>query len=247
MHAHCGNLLSTYDLSCVYVSSSRECFVPMSELSNLKQFSGYINQVFPGAALFLVCTDGEFKRFFMELTHAFLQDSDRRSVFGARFIGRNVASNGAEAWVLSKTAQLHPDGSWIEPSTSQLVWLTTPGCEHSDTKSLACSVQYPLDQGRSLQNLSAIKAFMPENSVACLATMACCVMGATYQDVVRHCGHIGVPFMFGEPGSCKTEAIRCALALFGAHESHFYNSQTTASFLFDVLKRTTIPVAIDDK
>jgi len=87
---------------------------------------------------------------------------------------------------------------------------------------------------------------MPENSVACVATMACCVMGATYQDVVRHCGHIGVPFMFGEPGSCKTEAIRCALALFGAHESHFYNSQTTALFLFDVLKRTTIRVAIDD-
>jgi len=25
---------------------------------------------------------------------------------------------------------------------------------------------------------------MPENSVACLASMACCVMGATYQDVV---------------------------------------------------------------
>jgi len=150
MHAHCGNLLSTYDLSCVYVSSSRECFVPMSEFSNLKQFSGYINQVFPGATLFLVCTDGEFKQFFMELTRAFLQDTDRRSVFGARFIGRNVASNGAEAWVLSKTAQLHPDGSWIEPSTSQFVWLTTPGCEHSVTKSLACSVQYPLDQGRSI-------------------------------------------------------------------------------------------------
>jgi len=76
----------------------------------------------------------------MELPHAFLQDSDRRSVFGARFIGRNVASNGAEAWVLSKTAQLHSDRSWIEPSTSQFVWLTTPGCEHSVTKSLARSV-----------------------------------------------------------------------------------------------------------
>ena len=219
----------------------------MSELSNLKQFTGYINLVFPGAALFLVCTDGEFKRFFMELITAFLQDEDRRSVYGARFVGRNVSSSGDETWVLSPTAQIHPDGSWIEPSNSQFVWLTTPGSEQSVSKSLACSVQYPLDDSRALQNLySATEAFMPDNSIACLATMACCVMGATYQEVIRHCGHIGVPFLFGEPGSCKTEAIRCALALFGAHESHFFNSQTTASFLFDVLKRTTIPVAIDD-
>ena len=71
-------------------------------------------------------------------------------------------------------------------------------------------------------------------------------MGATYQKVIHHCGHIGVPFLFGEPGSCKTEAIRCVLALFGVHERHFFNSQSTASFVFDVLKRTTIPVAIDD-
>jgi len=222
--------------------------VPMSELSILKQFTGYTNLVFPGAALFLVCTDGEFKCFIMELITAFLQDEDCRSVYGAQFVGRNVSSSGDETWVLSPTAQIHPDGSWIEPSNSQFVWLTTPGSEQSVSKSLACSVQYPLDDSRALQNLySATEAFMPDNSIACLATMACCVMGATYQEVIRHCGHIGVPFLFGEPGSCKTEAIRCALALFGAHESHFFNSQTTAaSFLFDVLKRTTIPVAIDD-
>ena len=57
----------------------------MNELSNLKQFTGYINLVFPGGALFLVCTDGEFKHFLMELITAFLQDEDRRSVYGARF------------------------------------------------------------------------------------------------------------------------------------------------------------------
>ena len=45
--------------------------------------------------------------------------------------------------------------------------------------------------------------------------MACCVMGATYQEVIRHCRHIGVSFLFGELGSFKTEAIWCVLALFG--------------------------------
>ena len=47
-------------------------------------------------------------------------------------------------------------------------------------------------------------------------------------------------------GPTRLRQSSAHLLLFGTHESHFYNSQTTASFLFDVLKRTTIPVAIDD-
>jgi len=36
----------------------RECFVPMTEMSgNVKQFAAYINQVFPGGALYLAATD----------------------------------------------------------------------------------------------------------------------------------------------------------------------------------------------
>ena len=64
-----------------------------------KQFTGYINLVFSGEALFLVCTDGEFERFFMELITAFLQDDDRRSVYGARFVSSNVSSSRDETWV----------------------------------------------------------------------------------------------------------------------------------------------------
>jgi len=177
----------------------------------------------------------------------FLWNEDRRSVYGARFGGQNVSSSGDETWVLSPTPQIHPDRSWIEPSNSQFVWLTTPGSERSVSKSLAFTVQYPLIDSSALQNLySTTEVFMPDNSIACLTTMGFCVMRATHQEVIRHCGNIGVLFLFGEPGSCKTEAIECALALFAAHESHFFNGQTIGSFLFDVFKRTTISVAIDD-
>ena len=65
---------------------------------------------------------------------------------------------------------------------------------------------------------------MPDNSTACLATMAACVMGAAYQKIIGRSGHIGVPFLFGESGSCKTEAILCGLALFDAHDTHLLNS-----------------------
>ncbi len=35
----------------------RECYLPMSQLNNLKQFATYVNQVFPGGALIATCTD----------------------------------------------------------------------------------------------------------------------------------------------------------------------------------------------
>lgn len=67
-----------------------------------------------------------------------------------------------------------------------------------------------------LELYAAIEAFMPDNAIACLAAMACCIMGAAYEEVIKHCGHTGVPFLVGEPGSCKTNALLCALSLFGA-------------------------------
>lgn len=55
-----------------------------------------------------------------------------------------------------------------------------------------------------------------------------------------------MPFLFGEPGTCKSEALKCGLALFGAQKTHLYNNQTTPSFLFDMLKRTKISIGVDD-
>ncbi len=221
----------------------RECFLPMSELSNLKQFSTYINQIFPGGALFLVCSDTEFKRLFMDLTRACLEQEDRRHVTAVEVVGRNVLRDGYEAWVLSPTCTIDSRGHLLDPSTSRIVWI--PNAE--SLSHLSCQVKTPFDDGSCLRALySAAEAFMPDNSLPCLATMACCVMGATYQPVIRQCGHIGVPFLFGSHGSCKTEALMSGLSLFGAHGTHLFNSQTTPSFLFDMLKRTTIPVAVDD-
>ena len=70
-------------------------------------------------------------------------------------------------------------------------------------------------------------------------------MASAYQDVISCCGCSGVPLLYDEPGSCKSEALKCGVAIFEA-QSNLYNSLTTSSHLFDVLKQTTIPIAIDD-
>ena len=59
--------------------------------------------------------------------------------------------------------------------------------------------------------------------------------------VLRSCLENQVP-----AGSCKLEALKCTLALFGADKSHILNSQTTMSLILEALKNTTLPIGLDD-
>ncbi len=128
-------------------------------------------------------------------------------------VGRNTLNDGYEAWVHLQLVH----GKQHDPSTTKIVWLTTA----ESPNRLSCQVKTPLDDGTSLKALySATKVFIPDNSLPCLATMACCVMVANYQLVITQCGHIGVPLLFGSHGSCNTEAVRGGLALFGAQSIH---------------------------
>ena len=49
----------------------------------------------------------------------------------------------------------------------------------------------------------------------------------------------------GAPGSCKSEAAKCALSIFGVHETHSYNNQTTPSYIYNAASKTTIPICVD--
>ena len=179
----------------------------------------------------------------MELTTDFLQQDHYRKVVAVKVIGKNRASNGDEAWIFSSSLQVDMSGTLVQPRESKFILLN----DNPATRSLQCPLFTPLDEGSALKDLySAVEAFMPDNSIACLATMACAAMGASYQSVIYKCGHIGVPFLIGDYGSCKSQASMCALSTLGAQETHNFNNQTTTSYLFEAMRHTTIPVAIDD-
>ena len=87
---------------------------------------------------------------------------------------------------------------------------------------------------------------MPENFAAAMATIGAVIMGANYTSILKMFGCCGVPILTGPPGSCKSEASKCALSTFGAHESHTCNNQTTPSYLFKAASETTVPICVDD-
>ncbi len=220
----------------------------MMELSgHVKQFTTFINQLFPGGALFLLLSDSEFKKLMMQLSSEMLEGEQGKKV-AARLVGENTL-DGKSYWVLSDSVQLSADGSLLQQGQSPFLWLRrlVNGNNILLEETLACKVCTPLDDGESVLPLcQSIQKFMPENFMPAMATIAACLMGANYLNVLRMFGCCGVPMLTGAPGSCKSEAAKCGLALFGAHESHCFNNQSTPSYLFKILNKTTIPVVIDD-
>ena len=185
----------------------------------------------------------------MELTGELLKNDSLRKVRAARKIGINIGPDNELVWVFSQNSVVSTDGSQLDAEISPVLWLERPMNTTNVliNGSLTCSIETPLDNGEAFRDLCyEIQRFMPENFLPTLASMSACVMAASYQQVIASCGCTGVPLLYGIQGSCKSEALKCGLALFGAQKSHLYNSQTTSSFLFQVLTQTTIPIGIDD-
>jgi hypothetical protein len=224
----------------------------MPEVSGtVKQFLVAVNQQFPAGALFLLISDLEFRKLMMEMTNRMMEGagSGENQLHAARLIGKNAIIEQSAYWVMSEAVQISSYGGLVQQNDSPFLWLRrlVNGNNMLLNEALSCKVATPLDDGESLTNLSlAVKSFMPENFMSAMATMAACIMGASYTSILSLFGCCGVPMLTGPPGSCKSEATKCALSLYGAHDTHSFNSQTTPSYLFSAASKTTVPICIDD-
>ena len=54
---------------------------------------------------------------------------------------------------------------------------------------------------------------MPDNFSAALATFSAVAIGANYTSIFKMFGCCGVSILTGPPGSCKSEALICALSM----------------------------------
>ena len=221
----------------------------MSEVSGtVKSFVIAINQQFPGGALFLLLSDHEFRKLMMEMTNKMMEGVLDRQLHAARMIGCN-SINQSVFWIMSEDVQVKSDGELAQQDETPFLWLRrlVNGSNILLQESLACRIAIPFDEGQSLASLClSIQHFMPENFLAAMAVASACIMGANYIAILSMFGCCGVPMLTGPPGSCKSEATKCALSLFGAHETHSCNNQTTPSYLFNAASKTTIPICVDD-
>ena len=191
----------------------------MSELSGtVKHFQTFINHVFPGGALFVLLTDGEFKKLLMQLSSNMLeeQQGQGQEQYAARIVGENKHGENT-FWVLSESLQLSADGNLVLQGQSPYDdW--SMGQTSSFKNHLHARSSHLLTVVRASVHSAILQRFMPENFMPAMATAAACLMGANYLSILQAFGCCGVPLLTGPPGSCKSEAAKCTLALFGAHE-----------------------------
>ena len=100
------------------LSIYRVLFCPMMELSgNVKQFTTFANQIFPGGALFLLLSDGEFKKFMMQMSSRMLEEQHEEKKVAARLVGENK-HEGESFWVFSESIQRSANGLPLEEGQS---------------------------------------------------------------------------------------------------------------------------------
>ena len=100
----------------------------------------------------------------------------------------------------------------MQHENAPVLWLERPTSSSNPTnlllnESLACSIVTPLDNGEALLKLiEAAQTVMPEKFISTMASMAACIMAASYKSVIAKCGCSAVSILYGNPDSCKCEA-----------------------------------------
>lgn len=199
----------------------RNCFVPMSDSLETWRSLAATWIWFSPQEHYSLCTQAELKILLLELTTNLLQTNNE--VTAARVVGRNMSANKDVVWVLSKSVAINSSGEHLQIDQSPVLWLEWPhnGVNLLIKESLGCDVHTPFDSGESLISLCCAIQALSENFVPTLATMACSLMAASYEHIISSCGCTDIPILFGEPGSCKSEALKCCLALFVADKTLF--------------------------
>lgn len=85
---------------------------------------------------------------------------------------------------------------------------------------------------------------MEHNACAALLSLAAGALTLHYDSVKEVLNNFPVPVLYGEPGTGKTTALRCAMAAIGAPDNIY--SKVTAASVRASLSRSSIPIGIDD-
>ena len=131
-------------------------------------------------------------------------------------------------------------GTLVQPRELMFILLH----DNPATRSLQCPVFTPLDEGSALKDLnSAIEAFMPDMFVS-QRWPAQLWVHLTSQSMTS-ADTLVCPFSLETMALANLKPV-CVHSLHLEHKKHNFNSQTTMSYLFEAMRHTTIPVAIDD-
>ena len=177
----------------------------------------------------------------------YIQHKKRHSTtLPRKYAVKKVGKQPDGTWVLSHNVHLSSMGEPIGIENSRYVWIgdvfTGDGVASAADQ---CRIELPLTTDPLCSLMASLQSHFQHNFLPCVMTMAAGILCLHYQMMLQKCKSCPIPLVFGDSGTGKTTALLCALALYGAQNSHFY-SKITKEMVLQICSNTGIPIGVDD-
>lgn len=149
-------------------------------------------------------------------------------------------------WVLSADVHISGNGNEISKEESDYIWIghlySGPGVADNSS---ACKIQLPLSIKGLKSLLENLKVIMKHNFFPSLLMIASFSLALHYTTIQQKFKFCPVPIAFGKPGTGKTTALKCGLAMLGALHHRFWSCATKEMYIH-LCSECFLPLGLDD-
>ncbi len=217
----------------------RSCYFTADSTNKKSDFMKCLNSSYKAACLQCSFSDKELAEYIQS------KKRNSHSITKKFSVGR-VGQQADGTWALSGSVYISSTGEVMSIESSRYVWIGHMFCGAGVARDTdQCRIELPLTTDPLCALLERLKVHYGHNFMPCVLTMAATILALHYQSMLKKLKFCPLPLAYGESGTGKTTALLCALALFGACDSHFY-SKVTKEKVLQLCSSSGIPVGIDD-
>lgn len=202
-------------------------------------FMRMINESFPTGGLTCSFQDHQLSEFIQIKRRTVTHMPEKRVV-------SVVGPQDDDLWVLGPDVHIDSQGQSINPEESSYIWISDmysgPGVA---PKSSACTIQLPLTTGSLVLLMDLLRETMKHNFLPAVLTIGATCIALHYKTVMEKFEFCPVPLVFGSPGTGKTTAAKCGLAMIGVLPQRFW-SHGTKEMYSQLCSDGFLPLLIDD-
>ena len=158
-------------------------------------------------------------------------------------IGKQPHSN---IYVLGPGAIFDDSGNHLDSDECDVVWVSDiVSGDGVAPYSLVCDIITPPSTAALSELFEVLPNVFKHNTIQAVLMLGAACMSFHYSTILSIKKCCPVPLAFGPSGTGKTLALRCALALFGAHNQHVFQ-HCTLQYYTSRCSGCPIPFGIDD-
>ena len=202
------------------------------------KFIHQINFSFGGG---LICSMNDF-----QLSEYIQQRIRKQGKIPLKIAVDKVGPQKDGTWVFGPGIYVSLQGNLLNDAESSHIWIghlfDGPGIAPQYS---ACRIEMPLSIDPLRELFEHVRKVMKHNFYPCVMAIACGALALHYNTILDKFLFCPVPLLYGDSGTGKTTALRCALSLMGISEQRFYSRGTTQKYV-ELCCDGILPLAIDD-